>query len=344
MKYRAAIVGCGRIASGFDNDPKRKDSIATHAGAYKFCQDTELVAAADIDSAKLKEFGEKWDVNNLYSNVDEMLEKENIDILSICTWSPTHNEICKKAVKNNVKAIFCEKPIADTLKAADEMIDLCHKNNVLLAVNHGRRWDNLHQQIKEYIASGSLGKIQQVNTYYTAGIANTGTHRLDLLRFLFGDVSWVWSNFEGKENEIDPTVDAYLYFKDGFGATMHALSKESYMISEVDIYGTKGRIRIENSGYKAVQWKVVDHPKFSGYKLLEPNGDIFGQGMKDVMVRAIEDIVGCLKGTNKAPKSTGEDGRGALELICAIHESGKNKKGAKVKLPLKNRTMVISSK
>ncbi len=120
---KSAIVGCGRIASGFDDDPKRKSSIATHAGAYKFLKnEVDLICASDIDELKLKNFGEKWDIKKLYVDYKEMLAKEKIDILSICTWASSHFEICKEAVNNGVRAIFCEKPIAESLAEADEKI------------------------------------------------------------------------------------------------------------------------------------------------------------------------------------------------------------------------------
>lgn len=343
IMYKAAIIGCGRIASDFDNDSKRQSSIATHAGAYSFLPGIELSAAADIDPEKLKKFGLKWNVNKLYSSYQELLKKEAVDILSICTWSSTHLDIAKIAVEAGVKAIFCEKPITEKLIEADEMIDICNKKKVVLAIDHSRRWDMLHQQVRDYINKGKLGKIQQVSAYYTAGIANTGTHLLDLLRFLFGDVEWLWSNFEDKENVVDPSVDAYLYFKQGFGATIHGLNVKNYLIFEIDIYGTNGRLRIENSGFSAAIWDVIDHPKFSGYRCLSEKRMLFDNGLQNTMVRAIEDITNCLKNGQK-PMSTGEDGRAALELICAIHESGNRLNGAKIYLPLKNRTVQIQSK
>jgi len=342
-KYRAAIVGCGRIASDFDSDPKRKDSIATHAGAYKNNKDIELVAASDIDQKKLKIFGEKWLVSNLYSDFNKMFDEQSIDILSICTWSSSHLEVCKKAVSAKVKAIFCEKPITESLKDADEMVSLCKDNGVVLAVNHSRRWDKMHQDIKKYIDEGKLGEIQTVSAFYTAGIINTGTHLLDILRYFFGDVAWIRSDFAGKTSEADPSIDAYLYFKKGFGVALHGLNVKDYLIFEIDIYGSKGRIRIENSGYSASIWDVIEHPKFTGYKCLGERKQFSADGLNNTMVNSVADLLGCIK-SRGIPRSTGQDGTSALELICAIHESGKIKSGEKVLLPLKNREVVINSK
>ena len=107
-----------------------------------------------------------------------MLREEALDILSICTWNSTHLEIAKEAVNSGIKAVFCEKPIADSLRNADKMIRMCNERGVILQINHQRRFDSLHLGIRDFLQSGTLGRIQQVTFYYTAGIANTGYPKL----------------------------------------------------------------------------------------------------------------------------------------------------------------------
>ena len=191
MIYKAGIIGCGRIGSEFDNDPKRR-YVSSHAGAYFRNPQTELTAVADLDRGKLDRCGEKWGIKSLYQDYIEMLEHERLDILSICTWNNTHLEITERAVRNGVKAIFCEKPIANTLDDAYKMVEICKKNGIILQIDHQRRFCEFHQNIKDFIDNGVIGRIQQVSFYYTAGIANTGSHMFDLLRFFFGEVSWWW--------------------------------------------------------------------------------------------------------------------------------------------------------
>ncbi|TRZ53481.1 MAG: gfo/Idh/MocA family oxidoreductase, partial [Dehalococcoidia bacterium] len=163
--FRAGIVGCGRIGSQFDDDPKRK-VVSTHAGAYFAVNEVELVAACDLDEEKLARCGQKWQIPSLYQDYREMLGKENLDILSICTWNSTHLDITREAVNNGVRAIFCEKPIADSLKSAGEMINLCHEKGVILQIDHKRRFDRFHQEIKSFLQDERLGRIQQVTFYY----------------------------------------------------------------------------------------------------------------------------------------------------------------------------------
>ena len=169
MTLKAGIVGCGRIASEFDKEPNTR-AVLTHAGAYSAADGVELVAACDLNEEKLEICGKKWGITSLYQDYKKMLEQKALDILSICTWNSTHPDITREAVDSGVKAIFCEKPIADSLKNADEMIELCNSRGVLLQINHQRRFDKFHQETGDFLQNGKLGGIQQVTCYYTAGV------------------------------------------------------------------------------------------------------------------------------------------------------------------------------
>jgi len=205
MKYRAAVIGCGRIGFGFDRDPKRKH-VATHAGAYNFAKGVELEAVCDINKKALEECARRWHVRGAYTNFKKMLKKEKIDILSICTPPETHYSMLKEAVESPLKAIFCEKPLAVNVKDAEEMVRLCRKKGIILQVDHQRRFCPLHENIRDFIRKKKFRDVQQVNFYYTAGVRNTGSHMFDLLRFFFGDVEWIEAflskNISGKEAQL----------------------------------------------------------------------------------------------------------------------------------------------
>ncbi len=106
---------------------------------------------------------------------------DRCEIVSICTPPETHLDVLLGLLDRNekVKGIYCEKPIATILEDADMMIDLCHKRNVILQVNHQRRFGN-------------------PKFSFNRGILNNGTHMFDLLRMYFGDI-----RLEGK-NVITP--------------------------------------------------------------------------------------------------------------------------------------------
>jgi predicted dehydrogenase len=274
-----------------------------------------------------------------------MLRKEALDILSICTWNSTHLEILKEAVSHGVKAIFCEKPIADTLRNADQMLKLCNEKGVILQIGHQRRFDQFHQEVRNLLQNGSLGRIQQVTFYYTAGIGNSGSHMFDLLRFLFGDVEWVRAVYSQNlsPNPNDPNIDGIIKFKSGHIGTIQACDVKEFQMFEMDCLGTKGRLNLTHAGFGLDYYTVAESNLFSGYKEIFPATPPINKDMpRQFLVNAVQHLLECLK-EGKKSISSGEDGRAALELICACHESALAE-GEKVSLPLTGSKIEIKSR
>ncbi len=343
-QYKAAIIGCGRIASDFDDDPLMVKSygISTHAGAYVDNPHIDLVAAADVSDDKLAKFGTRWGVGKLYKDYKELLAKENIDILSICTWNTTHLEILEEAAKRKVKAIFCEKPLSNSLANADQMVKVARECGIPLFINHRRRWDDLYLKVRDYIKQGHLGQIQQVSCYYTSGVANTCSHLFDTLRMLFGEVKTVCAWVKNDANTNDPDMDGYLILENGTTVTVQALDARHYSLFEFDIYGTNGRLRIEDNGFKTTYWPLRDNVQIPGFKALFKDNSPIEFVPKAIMVNAAQNIVDCLSAKAK-PAGSGEDGVKSLEIICAFHASVKNG-NTPVHLPLQQRDISIVSK
>jgi predicted dehydrogenase len=333
MTYRAGIIGCGRIGCAFDDD-SRRGYVSTHAGAYKRTPGVELVALCDIDRDKVDRYGEKFQVAGRYTSLETMLDHARLDILSVCTWSPTHLENVCAAVERGVKAVFCEKPMADSLTAAAEMIRVCADHNVVLMIDHQRRFDPFHQQVAAFIRDGGLGRIQQVTSYYTAGAANTGSHLFDLLRFYLGDAAWVqgrWSP-SSSPDPADPNLDSWIGFADG-SAAIQACEVEAYLIFEIALLGTKGRMRITSSGLTAEFEEARESQRFAGYRELHPAPlPVRNDGAREVMLLGVAHLLDCLK-AGERPISSGEDGRAALEIVCGLQQSAREE-GRMVHLPL----------
>lgn len=342
--YRAGIIGCGRIGCGFDDDPQR-EYVSTHAGAYTRTIKTELAALADLNRMKLEQYAEKFSVQGQYEDYRQMLAQERLDILSVCTWNNTHRKIVEDAVKAGVKAIFCEKPLAESLAAADAIVQCCAEAGVILMVDHQRRFDRFHQEVASYLQQGHLGRIQQVSCYYTAGVANTGSHLFDLLRFFFGEVEWVQGIYSrnSSPNHHDPNVDGWLYFQKGFLATIQACDVQTYTIFEINILGTSGRLRIMSHGFDAQFEEVMESTRFAGYHELHPaTPPVDPSGAREFMTQAVAHILDCLERGQK-PLSSGEDGLRALEIICALRESA-DADSKRIDLPLADSSIIIESR
>src|SRR5207253_5065884 len=112
MVYRAALIGCGKIGSEFDDFP-RAAGIYSHAGAYSACSQTELVAVCDLDQSKLDRCASRANVKQRFRDHREMLADIRPDIVSVCTPDSTHYDLLRDVINtSSVKGILAEKPLA----------------------------------------------------------------------------------------------------------------------------------------------------------------------------------------------------------------------------------------
>jgi predicted dehydrogenase len=344
VTLRAGVIGCGRIGCGFDDDPRRQYA-STHARAYLRTAGVELAALCDTDERKLERYGMKFGVRGRYTNYEEMLEKENLDVVSICTLNTNHLEIVHAAIGNGVRGIFCEKPIAESLSAADEMIRLCAERSVALMIGHQRRFDPMHQRLAQFVREGGLGRVHQGTCYYTAGVANTGTHLFDLLRFYLGDVAWVQGHMStsASPNAADPNIDGWLGFMNGAAVALQALDVAAYTIFEIALLGTKGRLRLGAHGFRAEFEEARPSERFSGYRELFPAPlPVEGEFTQELLICGIAHLIHCVE-RGRRLISSGEDGRAALEIICALSQSAVEC-GKRIDLPLASTSVIIPSK
>ena len=155
-KLRIGIIGCGGIAH-------------SHMGAYqrrieKF-GDIEVVAFCDIIPGKAEAFMKEFGYEGLpcYEDCNEMLDKETLDGVSVCTYNRQHAAPTIAALKHGVNVIL-EKPFSVTLEEAADMMRAEKESGKILTVGFQPRFDKNMQQIKKIVESGELGQIYYIQT------------------------------------------------------------------------------------------------------------------------------------------------------------------------------------
>lgn len=338
---KCGVIGLGRIGVGFDDNP-RKTTINTHAGAYWINKQTRLVAFCDVDKKKLSKYGKKYNVSGLYTDFHDMFRTEKMDCVSICTLADSHQRIVEEAAKWNIKGIFLEKPIGDTLKSASNIIKTCNRKKIKLQIDHQRRFDPTYHKVKKIINSSRFGKIQHANVYYGAGIANTGSHLFDLIRYFFGNIKWVEGRYsENPSNNLsDPNIDGSVSCNTGIKCSLNSFDVNQYGILELDILGTRGRIRF-NLAKSSVEYFENSKRKGLVYSELKPRPFNISK-RKDAIVLGLEDLINAIE-KNLDPLCSGIDGYSSLEAIIAMKISAE-RGGKRIHLPLKINNYKISSR
>ncbi|MFQ5796402.1 MAG: Gfo/Idh/MocA family protein [Candidatus Bipolaricaulia bacterium] len=148
------MLGIGIIGAG--------DIARRHAQGYLKNRDrARIVAIADIDPETTEDRAVQWGVKTYYTDYQELLDRDDIDAVSICTPNRLHAEMTIAAAESG-KHVLCEKPIAICLDDADRMIAACEKRRVKLQIGHHFRFHPYFLKVKELIDARRLGRILSI--------------------------------------------------------------------------------------------------------------------------------------------------------------------------------------
>ena len=341
-KVGYGIIGCGVIAPW-------------HARAIPNIPDAELVAVCDILPEKAEKIKDEFGAQHVYTDYHEMLARDDIRIVSICTPSGMHADIGIDAALAG-KNIMTEKPIDISLEKIDKLVRICKEQDVKLACIFQRRTSNLWKRVKQTVDEGKLGKMVLASAYLkyfrsqeyydSAGwrgtwaldgggaLMNQGVHMIDLLRWIMGPVDTIFgfADHLARKIEVEDTCVASMKFKSGaFGTLEGTTSVTPGMNHRMEFHGEKGTILVD--GESVVRWDVPGEEKESVTQELD---DKIGDASSDPTAiggdghqMQIADLVAAVQ-ANRAPMVGGAEARHAVELILAIYESAKT--GRPVKL------------
>jgi predicted dehydrogenase len=320
MAWRAAVIGCGLIGSQF-SERALGLGVYSHAEAYHVCPDFTLAAVCDPDPDRLASCARRWGVAGAYARAGDLLAGERPAVVSICAPDPAHFELALLALDSpGLKALFMEKPLALDLDQARRIVELAEERGVVLAVNYLRRYSPAFQEARRRIRAGELGRLQAVGGYYTKGIRHNGSHWLDLVRWLVGEVASVqaWNGL-GEAGD-DPTLDLRLRFQDGPAGWLLGCRAEAYSVFELDILGEAGRLRLVDAQQVFESQRVGESAFYQGYRTLQPP-ELIEARLRDLLLRAVEDLAACLREPGRQPLCTGRDALAALAIAEAAADS-----------------------
>jgi predicted dehydrogenase len=149
MKLKVGVVGVGEI------------SIESHLPVLKRLGSVELAAVCDRQLAVAKDVAAKFGISRVYGDLGDMLLKEKLDVVDICTPPKTHASLAIQAMEAGCN-VLCEKPMATSVQEADQIVDSSRKNGVKFCVAHQNLCNPVVIKARELVASGAIGKILHV--------------------------------------------------------------------------------------------------------------------------------------------------------------------------------------
>ena len=190
---KAAVIGCGIQGRG------------GHISNYNKMNDIDLVAVCDVNFEKAQAVAIEFDIPYAYSDYRELLDKHDLDLVSVCTPHVFHRNQTVDAFEAGANVI-CEKALAVSSIEATEMIEACKRNKKKMSMGLQNRGSAEGHALKKFIDEGGLGKI-----YYTRVVSghvmnipgysvfhnkdlsgggvlySTAVHSLDLANWIIGD-------------------------------------------------------------------------------------------------------------------------------------------------------------
>lgn len=185
-KYRAAIIGLGKIAWQFDRGfgfsggqyPK------THALAYFQNSQTQIVGGYDPDEESREAFAQEYHVP-VYSDLEQMLGEAQAEIVSVCSPSERHYSQMKLLLQNtHATMIWLEKPPTLTVCELQDLLQQQMETSKTVLVNFMRRYSPLYRKVKEIVSLKTYGEVRGATVRYSRGLLNNGTHMIDILNFI----------------------------------------------------------------------------------------------------------------------------------------------------------------
>lgn len=332
-RYRVALIGTGRVGYQFNFG----DLPDNHAEAVHAHPDCELVAGVNRGRQKLEAFGQRFGVQALFHDFEQMLAEVKPDICIIATHPELHCAMVEGcAAAPSTRAIICEKPMALSLGECDRMIAACQQRGALLQINHNRRWSlewNLGLQL---LREGEIGELAHLYGFIDGGkpapwwrsehegpLLHDFTHYFDLMDMYAGPVDWLWGLAEQRRRPwaVEDFSAAFLKFKSGATGALHSAELTEYTDHAFELRGSRGLIRFAGERVHLFQAGQDVYEPESGFQWssLKPR-EVNHPAPASTYVIALQELLEALEGKGSL-RSDGEVGQRSLEMVMAVYQS-----------------------
>ena len=351
--YRAAAIGhtgAGNFGHGL------------HI-AYKDIENVEFIAVSDPNEAGREKAAAEAGALRSYADYRDMLEKETLDIVSVCPRLTSEHVAMVTACLEAGCHVYSEKPMTSTLADGDIIVETAKAHGLKVAVAHQAVYLPATHAIRQMLKDGKIGTIQAI---YASGKQDRrgggedmivlGTHLFNMMRFFVGDVAWMQSHVtkDGKEvvygGDHEPTepvgavagdcINSYFAFKNGISGFFQSRKDQAGSGRYgMEIVGTEGIFSLR--GDVANRLMVYPYPVLlpsnpdQEWEAIDLDSTPFSRGNE----LAIRDLIDAVENDRK-PISAAKDAVAALEMILGAYESQLS--GERVPFPIANREHPLS--
>jgi len=300
-----AILGLGKISMGYDKALPEKKYVRTHARALNIHPGFILAGGCDPNKNKRSEFHLRYK-KPAFSRPEDLLKKTRPEVVVIASPTSQHKNSLAVAIRQkDVRAVLCEKPLAEKVLESARMVKMCKKMRRRFYINFIRRADPGILEIRKKILNGKIQKPFKAVVWYCKGLLHNGCHFVDLLSFLFGPIRA--ASIIGKETSgpaMAGSPHCRFDFKGGSAIFIPANAK-NFLHHTCEVLARNGRLRIEADG--TIFWQAANSkPRNLRHRALDRNGEQIIGNMPKYQLGVAEQLYQALQG-KKHSLCTGQE-------------------------------------
>jgi len=293
-----------------------------HARVYKELSSTELLAICDVDAKRAQSIANQFGAK-AYTSSARMLKNENIEAVSVCTWSTNLASEARKALKAG-KHVLVEKPMATHTKQAEKLIELAEKNDLHLTVGFLMRFIPGLQHIREAVENKKIGELvcatakrvsQWPERIGDVGVVkDTAIHDIDVMRYISNEdpIAVYAKTGSMRHKKFEDYAQIMLTYRDGKSAFIESNWLTPYKTRTLTVTGSDAIMRLDY----ITQELWIEEPKEN----LQPR-----YPWQEPLKLELQHFADCII-EKKKPLVTGADGLKALQIAeAALQSSAKNK-------------------
>ncbi len=333
QKLRCAVIGTGFWAN-------------YQIPAWLELEQVEIVALYNRTKSKAEILAKKFNIPNVYDDIDALLKNEKLDFIDTITDVDTHPFFVQKAVEYKVNVV-CQKPMASSRSLAETMLNSTQNAGIKFFIHENFRWQAPIRKLKSLLDSGTIGSPFKARVSFCSAfpvfdnqpflakleqfiLTDIGSHVLDITRFLFGEAQTLYCQTARINPKIKGEDVANVLMKMQSGLTCYVemsyaslLEKEDFPQTLVLVEGQEGSISLTSDFEIKITTKSgtvseIVLPKM--YHWLDPAYAVVHSSIVDCN----RDILNGLLGGKC--ETTGEDNFKTVQLVFGSYDSAKDAK------------------
>lgn len=315
------LVGFGKIAAGYADDltMRRVVPFATHAHVLAVHPAFRWDAVVDPSDDARAAASSRWNIPLVVPTVADLPTEYQPDVAILATPATVRFDVVRSL--RSLRGVLVEKPIAETISDGEQLVRYCATHRIVLQVNLPRRADATFQRLRDGWLHELIGRPQAVFGVYGNGLENNGTHMVDLVRMLAGEIVGVQAAVpDGRgDRSADPAFT--LFLEDGGQAMFQPLAFRHFRENGLDIWGERGRLSILHEGLTLQLMEAAENRSMASEReIASDRPRAISTTMGHALYRMYDDLAAAMR-NERPPCSSGDEALSTARVLEAVRQS-----------------------